>query len=66
NAPRVPTPHHLFQIPRAVAAASSAVENPLISFVPSSTEQQPIPATSSGKKLYKNKKKANKKLHVDP
>ncbi|KAF7851392.1 hypothetical protein BT93_L4011 [Corymbia citriodora subsp. variegata] len=62
----VPTPHHLFQIPRAVAVASSAVGSPLISFVPSSTEQQPIASTNSGKKRRKNKKKANKKLRVDP
>ncbi|XP_039159723.1 double-stranded RNA-binding protein 4 isoform X4 [Eucalyptus grandis] len=50
----LPKPHHLFQIPRAVAVASSAVENPLISFVPSSTEQQPIAATNPGKKRRKN------------
>ncbi|XP_048140464.1 protein PRRC2C-like isoform X5 [Rhodamnia argentea] len=59
----VPKAHHLFQIPRPVA---TAVGNPLISFVPSSTEQQPIAATSSGKKRRKNKKKANKKPRVDP
>ncbi|KAF8010236.1 hypothetical protein BT93_J1004 [Corymbia citriodora subsp. variegata] len=51
----VPTPQHLFQIPRAVALASSAVGSPLISFVPSSTEQQPIASTNSGKKRRKNK-----------
>ncbi|KAL3719487.1 hypothetical protein ACJRO7_004451 [Eucalyptus globulus] len=50
----LPKPHHLFQIPRAVAVASSAVENPLISFVPSSTEQQPIAVTNPGKKRRKN------------
>ncbi|KAI6670597.1 hypothetical protein NL676_005482 [Syzygium grande] len=62
----VPTPHHLFQIPRAVAEASSTVENSLISFVPSRTEQQPIAAANSSKKRRKNKKKANKKPRVDP
>lgn len=62
----VPTPHHLFQIPRAVAEASSTVENSLISFVPSRTKQQPIAAANSSKKRRKNKKKANKKPRVDP
>ncbi|KAI3430037.1 uncharacterized protein J3R85_008315, partial [Psidium guajava] len=51
----VPTAQHLFQIPRPVAVASSAAGNPLISFVPSSTETQPIAATGSGKRRRKNK-----------
>ncbi|XP_048135653.1 double-stranded RNA-binding protein 4-like [Rhodamnia argentea] len=62
----VPAPHHLPQLPSAVAGASSAVGNSLISFVPATTEQQPIAAMSSGRKRRKNKKKANKKPRVDP
>ncbi|XP_048135651.1 uncharacterized protein LOC125315245 [Rhodamnia argentea] len=62
----VPAPHHLPQLPSAVARASSAVGNSLISFVPATTEQQPIAAMSSGRKRRKNKKKANKKPRVDP